>query len=109
MVATLYSIYCCEKSLSIQGIRARYRGGPVRGQNDKCVSQLAEYFRGGARNTEVFSRIHCAVHRCAADPILQPPHLYFRLGQELQLGVNVMQLVSYIKPILTSFHIHISL
>jgi hypothetical protein len=49
MVATLTSIYRSEESLSIQGIRARYRGRPARarwGQNNRSVAQAAEYIEG---------------------------------------------------------------
>ena len=48
MVGTHTPISCGKESLSIQGLRARYRGRPVRNRWDRSVAQPAEYFRAWA-------------------------------------------------------------
>jgi hypothetical protein len=90
MVGTLTPIYRGEESLLIQGIRARYRGRPGRarwGENNRSVTQPAEYFRGGARAIGTFPGRHWAV--CCRATALRSHYRHFCLGQS-QHGANVM-------------------
>src|SRR5229473_4736155 len=79
MVGTATSIYRGEESLPRQRIRSRYRGCPGRargGQNNRGLTQPAEYFRGGARaGMETFSETHWAV-RCRATAFRSPCHYF---------------------------------
>ena len=90
MVGTLTSIYRGGESLSIEGIRARYRGSPARArweQNNRSVAWPAEYFRGGARAIGTFSGKHWAV-RCRATA-LRSPYRHFCLERRFRSGTGV--------------------
>ena len=61
MVAILTSIDRGGKSLFIQGACPSCRACPARarwGQNNRSVTQSAEYFHGGAQATGTFSEVH---------------------------------------------------
>ena len=91
MVETLTSIYHGEESLSIQGIRARYRcrlARARRGQNNRSVAQPTEYFCGGARAIEIYPGKHWAVRCRAKAPSLQSRYRYFHLGQRLPVDAR---------------------